>query len=507
MELNIKKQSVCVNELSFNQNVEQGIDFTVNIPEYCGKVERLLKYNLIPRINSKVLNGQTLTIEGAAYFSLIFVDENGCVLGHEYVAPFSKSIDICNVIDCYKITAKSKCSYLNAKVISSSRIDVNSVVELSLNIYSKKSTEVISNIDCTDVYQNCGEIRATTPVSSAEKNMIIDEELEIPAGLPALRKILWHNASVIIGDTKIVNNKVITKGEFKLHVLYCSDDVHSPVHFDETVPFSQIIELENINNNCGCHVSAEIASYDIKPRSNYEGEVRNISLCAKLLLTADAHCDNNITVVLDAYSPKIPAVTETCNTQFYEHKNTISEVFVCKKKLEFSDGELGNLIDAWCTSTLQGYRIEDNHLHISGTILVCGITVCDGSAGYFERPIDFEYKSPLNDLPECVKIEPEITVLNSDFQIVGGSVLEVGVELSLSAEIYENCHAELLCSFTTDADADKKKSDCSMVIYYAERGELTWNIAKRYGASPEDIMTVNNIETVVPDNMPIIISC
>ena len=72
MELNIKKQSVCVNELSFNQNAEQGIDFTVNIPEYCGKVERLLKYNLIPRINSKVLNGQTLTIEGAAYFSLIF---------------------------------------------------------------------------------------------------------------------------------------------------------------------------------------------------------------------------------------------------------------------------------------------------------------------------------------------------------------------------------------------------------------------------------------------------
>ena len=156
MELNITKQTVSINDLSFKQNVEQSVDFSVNIPDYCGSIQRILKYHLEPRVCSKSINGQTLTVDGNAHFSVIFIDESNHVSSYDCVSPFSKNIDLGENIDYYSASIKAKCGYVNAKAITSSRIDVAAVVELSIKICSKKTTEIISDIDCSEIFANKG---------------------------------------------------------------------------------------------------------------------------------------------------------------------------------------------------------------------------------------------------------------------------------------------------------------------------------------------------------------
>lgn len=507
MELNITKQTVCINDLSFNQNIEQGVDFTVNIPDYCGSVQRILKYSLTPRIFQKKIAGQTLTVEGNACFSIIFLDENGAVSGYESVAPFSKNIELGAVYDCLNISVNAKCGYINAKAVTPARIDVNSVIELSISLYTKKTTEIISDIDCPDVFLNRGETMATVPISASEKNMILDEEIPLTSDFPSIYGVLRHHSTVIIKDTKIVNNKVIVKGEFKLHLLYCSDK-RKPQCFDCAVPFSQIIDVDGVHENCKCDANVEVLSVDIKPRSNFDGDVRSFLLCAKLCISVNAFCDNNIAVVFDAYSSKFNTSSENSNTLVEKLSGNINEVFGCKKTLEFSDGELGNIIDIWPVCSTKGYRIENNSVIISGSVNVCGICENEeGTVNYFERPIDFEYTSAENSMPENLRINPSITVVNLSHSIIGANSIEISIELALLANIYSKHQLNVLTDFKALEDAAKKPSECSMIIYYAERGEHTWNIAKRFGASPEDIMSVNSVSSIIPDNMPIIISC
>ncbi len=507
MELNITKQTVCTNDLSFSQNVEQGVDFTVNIPDYCGSVQRILKYSLTPRIFQKKITGQTLSIEGNAFFSIIFLDESGAVSGYESVAPFSKNIELGANYDCLFLNVNAKCGYINAKAITPVRIDVNSVIELSVSLYTKKSTEIISDIDCADVFLNRGETLATMPISASEKNMILDEEIPLTNDFPSIYGILRHNSFVTVSDTKIVNNKVIVKGEFKLHLLYCSDK-RKPCCFDCAIPFSQIIDVDGVNENCKCETNVEVLSVDIKPRSNFDGDVRSFLLCAKLCISVNAYCDNNIAVVYDAYSSKFNTTSENSNTFVEKLSGNINEVFGCKKTLDFSDGELGSIIDIWSLCATKGYRIEGNSLIISGTVTICGLCENEeGTVNYFERPIDFEYTSSAGTMPENLRIDPSVEVLNLSHTLISANSIEISVELALEANIYAKNRLNVLTDFKALDDNLKKPSDCSMIIYYAERGEHTWNIAKRFGASPEDIMSVNSVSSVIPENMPIIISC
>jgi len=508
MELNITKQTVSINELSFNQNVEQGVDFTVNVPEYCGSIQRILKYCLNPRIFSKSINGQILSVEGNACFSIIYIDESGCVSSYECVTPFSKSIDLGANLDYLCINVKPRCSYINAKAITSSRVDVNSVIELSIKVFSKKTTEIISDIDCPDVFANRGEAPATIPINCSEKSIIIEDEIALPSDYPSIQSLLRYDSSVSINDTKIVNDKIIAKGQLDVHALYSAENRKNLFILDQTLPFSQIIDIDGINENCSCSVSAEIMSLDIKPKSNYDGEIRCLALCAKLCLTAEASCNNNIAVIFDAYSSKYDTVSETNDTVFEKHINSLSEVFACKKNIEFSEGDVANIIDIWGSAILQGYRTEGNSIVLNGCITVCSI--CENSEGeinYFERPIDFEYKTDCENNLENMRFEPLIDVVGIKHTASVGGSIEIVAELSLIVKIFEIKKINILTAFSAKNEPVKYHNDCSVIIYYAERGELTWNIAKRFNASPEDIMSVNSVSSVIPENMPLVISC
>lgn len=510
MELNITRESVTSCEITYNQNVEQGIDFTVNIPDYCGAVQRILKYTVTPRISSKNINGQMLCIEGNACFNILYLDEDSDVSSYEYSTPFQKNIDIgISSADVMNVCIEAKCGYVNAKAVTPSRIDVHSVIELTVCVYKKKAHDIICDIDCKDIFISRGDAPATVPVNFAEKNMIIEEELLLESDMPSINCILRHDASAVVTGSKIVNDKVIAKGELKLEVLYCAEDKKSRQKYKTTVPFSQIVDVDGINDECKCDVSVDISSLEIKPRSAHDGLIHSFMLCAKLSINVKAFCNNDIAVIYDAYSKKYNTEISNCDTTFEKVINDIQELFVCKKNLEFSDGDVHNIIDLWCLTFSKGCRTEENNIIISGTVNVCLIAEnIDGVINYFERPIDFEYRFLTGELPQNVKIEPNINTINSSYVSSGDNSLEIKIELSISASVIEIKTINILKSINVkEKENDNCYNGCSMFVYYACKGERVWDIAKHFSASPDDIMNVNKVSDVVCEDMPILISC
>ncbi len=508
MELNITRQTVSINESAFAQTVEQGLDFTVTVPDYLGAVQRILKYYITPRISSKAINGQILSIEGTACFNVIYLDDNGDVSACEYTVPFSKNVELGSVFEAANISVNAKCGYLNVKPVTSSRVDVHSVIELVIQITVKRKNEIICDIDCSDVFVNRGESTATIPLAASEKNMIIEEELQLDANSLPINCIIRYDANVRVDSAKIVNGKVITKGDLAVCVLYCAVNKKEKQRFFSSVPFSQIIDIDGISEDCACDVTAEIASLEIKPRNSYDGEARSFILNAKLFLKANAVCNNSIPVIFDAYSAKLNISAKSDDVNIEHDLNSVSELFTCKKRLEFSDGDIGNVIDLWCNSLIQGYRIENNTVFISGTVNVCLLAEnVSGTINYFERPIDFEYRFDSGDLPENIRLMPESCVQNSSYSIANENCLDVKIELNIGARIFEIKKINLITDISICNDEKKvSENDCSVVIYYAEKGEKTWNIAKRFCASPDEIMAVNSVGEHITDNMPLLIS-
>ena len=62
MELQIQKQSLCVNEFVFDSQTEQPIEVDLLLPDYCPDIQRILHYDVCCLIRSTKAEQQRLII-------------------------------------------------------------------------------------------------------------------------------------------------------------------------------------------------------------------------------------------------------------------------------------------------------------------------------------------------------------------------------------------------------------------------------------------------------------
>ncbi len=509
MELNTVCRKVTVNENCFNQIMEQNVDFEVNMPDYCGGIQRILTSSVMPYITSKSAVGQSLVIEGNAYFRIIYLDEQDTVLSYEYSTPFTKTIETGMPLDGVCFSVGAKCGYFNTKAVSKRRLEVHSVIEFSLKGSSKRSCEPISDIENGDVYVNRGEVPVTLPICTAEKNIIIEEELELGSAQPAVDGIIRYAVNPTVTGCKLINGKIIVKGELSLEMLYLPEDRKNAEKYTASLPFSQLLDAEGVDEDCVCETTLSVASAELKPRGSYDGEVRSFILNAKITVTATAVKHETLPIIFDAYSPKMEVELSHTDTTVQRLFTKLEETYACKKQLEFSDGDILSVLDVWCNSVQKGYRTEGNSLIIAGTVNTFIMAEnSDGTVNVFERPVDFEYKHDFDTLPENPTCEPRIQVRNCAFTISGDNSVELRIDICISAFVFENKYIRFCTAANVkDKDNDEERCEYSLVIYYAEKGERVWDIAKRYNASPDEIIKINSLGEVVEENAPLLIPC
>ena len=495
MDLKVLKQSVSVNDCLFNQTVEQPIDLELPLPDYCPDIARVMKCKAIPRVGAKGLNGQNLSVEGTVTIHVIYCDNEGKLFSFESTIPFSKSIETGCDCDGGAVVVRAKSEYVNCRAVNSRKLDIHGAIGLFAKVICKKNAEVITDIDGGDMQLRRGMAPATTPIGLAEKNLILEEELEIGQGQPAVHHLLRYDASAITTDCKIISNKVVVKGEVRVCALYCPQEGNRPQLFESTLPFSQIIDVDGISEACECDSKVEVASLELKPRTGPDGETRTFILSSKLCISVSAFCNNDVPVVFDAFSTKYEADLAKNDVAFEKIICNIAESFQCKKTLEFSDGALGTVVDLWCETQTGATKIEDKRLCISGTVLVCLLMYdTDNHPAYQERPIDFTYQYDMQELPATMRCDPQIEAFAPSFTILSTTSMEVRVELKISAAVYDIRHMPLLTEIEVNEAAVKKSMvDSALIIYYADAGEVLWNIARKYNASPEQIMELNHL--------------
>ena len=509
MEFNITRQSVSANHICLSKNLEHNLDFDVNLPDYCAAVHRILKTELKPYVASKNLNGRTLTIEGTANYSVLYVDDSNKIHCFEHTVPFAKSLEIdTDAGDC-SFSVCAKCGYFNSKALSPRRLEAHAVIAFQIKGECKKATEIISDIDNCDIYFYRGETPATTPVNYTEKNIIIEEELEIGTSQPYICDVLRYNVVPCLEGYKIVNDKIVVKGNLNIYVLYSADDHCTSEKFKDKVNFSQIVDIPGINENCECDIYFDLISASVKPRSSFDGDSKTFILNAKICVCVNTVCENAIPIVLDAYSSKVALEVGYDNILCCKTVDKISEKYSCKKQLEFSDGDIHNIIDLWCNTAVCGHRFEDDNLVISGTATVCIISEnLEKSINYFERPVDFECRCQTAVSADTAVCEPRIFVNDCSFEMNGENSLNVSVELNISANVQVINSYDAVIDIKESADAKfDKNSDFAMMIYFADAGEKIWEIAKLYKASPEEIMQINSVSDVLCEKTTLLIPC
>lgn len=493
MEQKNLKTSVFSLDTVFCESAEQPIDIDFTLPDYYVDISKILKCRAISRISSKSINGSSAAIEGCVTVTVIYCGNDNCISSYEYQYPFSKSFDTSINTEGCIISAKTKCEYINCRAVTGRKIDVHGAVGIYVTIKKRKLTDVISDCDDCNIELLRDSVPATVPMGCAEKYLLIEEEIELGTSQPDIRCVIRYDAEAVITDSKILAGKSVVKGDLKLKLLYAPEENTAPQTIRYQIPFSQLIEIDGISDECDCESKVSIAHLEVKPRVSASGECRQLMLTAKLLITSECCCNNDVPVIVDAYSKKYEAdicKNEICFDKIIEN---INQSFNCKKNIEFSEGSLQEVSDMWCEVKTESVKFGDNAMCVRG-VVTAYIIACDSKQipVFYEKTIDFEYTHPMNISGEF-KCSPEITVTSANYTLTGECNMELRIELNICASIYKCSNLPLITDIKINDGKPIFKNNSAMTVYFASAGEKVWDIARRYFADVEELKQINEI--------------
>lgn len=506
MEYKNLKTNVFSIDTVFNESAEQPVDADFTLPDYYPDISKVLKCCAVSRISSKGIKGNTVSVEGCVTVTVIYCGDDSSLNSYEYQYPFSKTFDTgCNTDGTF-LKAKSRCEYINCRAVTGRKIDVHGAVGIYVTLTRRRLTEVVSDVDCSEIEMLRSQIPASVPMGCNDKYLTVEEEIELGTGQPNICCVIRYDAEVSVTDSKILAGKSVVKGEMGIKLLYTSQD-GSTQTVRCTVPFSQMLEIDGMTDECVCESKAHIAKLEIKPRVSASGESRSFLLNAKLLITSECCCNSDVAVILDAYSRKSEAEISKSEVCFDSICDSISETFNCKKNIEFTGDELSAVSDIWCETKTENIAFKDSNMIINGTVTAYIIALDkEGIPCFYEKTVDFEYSHPVSSKNQNLKCSPEITVSGANYTLVSASNMELRIDLYVSAAVYECNKVPLITDIQLKNEPVKREKRGAMTVYFASGGESVWDIARRYLADVEEVKQINEIsENILTDDRMILV--
>ncbi len=491
MEQKNLKTNVSTLETVFSESAEQPIDIDFTLPDYYADISKILKCRAVSRISSKGINGSGISVEGCVTVTVIYCGSDNCISSYEYQYPFSKNFDTGMNTDGCTLSVKTKCEYINCRAVTGRKIDIHGAAGIYATLKKRKISEVISDCDDCNIELLRGTVPATVPMGCADKYLLIEEEIELGNGQPDIRCVIRYDAAASITDSKILAGKSVVKGEMTVKLLYAPEGNGQPQTVRYGLPFSQLIEIDGISDGCDCESKVSIAHLEIKPRVSASGECRQLMLTAKLLITSECCCNNDVAVILDAYSRKYEAnicKNEVCFNKITENVN---QSFNCKKNFEFPEGSISKVADMWCEARAHSVKFADNVMRVCGTVtayIIAGDS--DNIPTFYEKAIDFEYTHPMDTLGEF-KCSPDITVTGANYTLTGECNMELRIDLNICAAVYKCSNIPLITDIKVNDKLVQKTNSGAMTVYFASAGERIWDIARRFFADVDELKQIN----------------
>ncbi len=487
---------------------ERPVDMDFVLPDYYPDIAAVLKCQLKPMIQSRQISGDRVLVDGTAVIQVMYLDEaRKCVRSCEFSQPFNSAFTVAGLTPGACVRVCTKTDYVNCRATSSRRLDVHGAFSVKLRVTTEGGQEILQDVEGEGFEKRCCTFTCSVPAASAEKSFTINEVLELDGGKPPAEALIRGEAVPVLTDCKIMVNKVVLKGCLYLRNLYASDMASGQMEQTEhEIPFSQIVDVEGLQDDWQCDVELDVASSDVHISVNQGGEGSLLAVSIKL--TAHICCvrSEETTAMTDVYSTRGPLHLETRPLEteqlmgVHRDRETIKEVF------DLPPDDIAQIVDLWCDASVVDEKCGAEKATVDGRLMVYMLTRDSaGAISYYERPVNvmLEY------MENCSRMPTTLCVVRVDYVVNSQKQVELKVELAVTRCCYRSNRCMAVCNVTADDAEQFPTQKAAVKIYYAGAGESLWEIAKACHTSMEEVMKENDLtdDTLKEDTMLLVPLC
>ncbi len=494
MDLNRDIKNIGLFEKVCEVSSEQALDAEMNLPDYCPEIQRIVKCNVIPNVVSVRHQPGRITAEVNAVIRLIYVGESGNISSFEQTSSFEKTIEHSAVSQDCSVGIKVTADYVNCRALNPRKADIRSMLKFICSVSKKRDETVLCGVTGAGIQTMSDDYEFASVSSVNERIFTVSEIKEIPEEKPTVVSVISGSASAVCSEVKVINNKALLKGECTVKIYYISDENGNVECTEHSMPISQIIEADGLDEGDTVSTAFEIYSCEVFSKVNAGGEMRQLDINVGISCFLISFTSKPVSLISDAYSTEYELNQSTKSIEISSVNTEFENVFTNKTVLESIGVSVDKILCARCGELSYSFSLKENKCHISGTYDITVIYVdSEKQIGIIKKPLNFDYAIQLNGAAENIKCFGNVMILGCACVATGESRLEIKTEMKASGIVLESRIRKYVSAVEIGDENIKKENKSSLTIYFADKGETVWNIARKYCTTVEAILKENDL--------------
>lgn len=295
-----KKQMRCLRPI-MRQVHSQEQTMEVRIPDAYPDIGKVLGCWGQPVIRGKEWRYNGISANGGVMCWVLYAPEDGTQprVVDAWI-PFQCRWDFTENTDNGTIILRPILSNMDGRSISARKMMLRAEIETMAQAMEAVNLELAEPKDVPeDIQLLKTRYPVDLPVEAGEKQVQLEEKLQLPAGNPPVHKIVRYTLNPAVTEQKVLSNRMVFRGVAELQLLYLTEE--GQLHTWSTeIPFSQYTDLDKeYDQNAKAWVLPIVTALEMDI-----AEDGNLQLHAGIAAQYLIFGNTIFEIVEDAYSPK-----------------------------------------------------------------------------------------------------------------------------------------------------------------------------------------------------------
>ncbi len=477
------------------------------LPDYLPDMKKIVWAKACPRLGNRFLGSGVLEYEGAVAYKVLYISDDNTIRCAAFLSEFKNRI-VCEELaeECVDIL-HPVASMLNCRMQNPRKLNIRCQAGVTGAIWKRQSflPELYGASSgeekSIETRQICMDAIAVT--NQRQDGLVFSEDITLDSSMPAVDQIICCNANLYADECRVVAGELLIRGVCEVEAVYsvAGEEKEGYVSLRRTLPFSQSLDANEIKDGCTCLVTVLPEGVTLNVREDEFGKRRMIELDINYGLDIEAIRPQKLYYCADCYSVKRECQTAIEKQKIWHLCSSGHISFSVNENYLLTDIEAGDMREAKVCMVepmllLKEERSAKGKAILEGVAKVSILGVYeDGRNGciVLDVPLRYEGEGVLAEDEvkaniECramgVRCRVDDKKLYVDFEVVG----------SVTLLAYKEADVISVIRMMPDRVYEGEKGAIA-TLYYVQKGETIFDIAKKYKVSRASLMERNSLES------------
>ncbi|MBO5364558.1 MAG: DUF3794 domain-containing protein [Clostridia bacterium] len=507
MAMHLIKEDRKTGDVICQKSSQTMVESDVIVPDVKPDIKKVLEISSTVCITQKSIQQDKVFLQGVIRMTVLYLpdgDSSGRLCSLFVTQDFNHSIDARGAMPDMQLSCEALAETVDHTLLNSRKVNLRCVLGLGIKVVRPILLSLATGVEAdTEIALKKERLRLLGNTETCECQIILREQLEFPSGKPTIGEILRITAVPTATELRLMDNKAVAKGQVRVCTLYSSDTDHSVQFMEHLLPFTEILDMDGATEGMDGDIDFSLADMYYEIRDDSDGEPRNLGLELVLAATVRGSEVTEIDAVTDAYS-LCGELELTCGTHHIEQLLDNSTAELSHKdqaQVPSMLPPLKQVCDVNASARIDRISVEGEQITVYGTLrtnilyLTADETV---PVSGFSHLSEFSQVFSVAGADSNTACDAQVYLDHVSYTLSGNDSLELRFILGLTVKSLKTGDTVFVEDIALRPDAGKLHP--CIVLYFVQKGDSLWKIAKEYHTTVEALKSLNNLDcdTIYP---------